>query len=122
MGRVEVLYNDQWGTVCDTAFSYNSANVLCRSLGYGTAVSITERAGYGRGIGEVWLSHVRCVGNERWLHDCQRLPWGSYVTICANHDGDVGVECNVPDIFYGQTAPVSILVFEELKALELVSL
>ena len=39
-GRVEICLNSVWGTICADHWSTESAMVVCRQLGYGTAGSM----------------------------------------------------------------------------------
>ncbi|NXA56745.1 DMBT1 protein, partial [Nothocercus julius] len=89
-GRVEVLHNDQWGTVCDDTWNLRNAKVVCRQLGCGTAVSTPAEAHFGKGSDPIWLDGVECTGTETTLSECHLNTWG--VHDCT-HEEDAGVVC-----------------------------
>lgn len=52
MGRLEVFYNNTWGTVCDDRFGYIDANVVCNMLNYTRPVCYVGYARFGQGSGK----------------------------------------------------------------------
>ena len=74
-GRVEVLHQGEWGTVCDDSFDMNDARVACRMMGMDGAVSFcsgNSRDHCRSGTGKTWLDDLECNGNENSLFDCRR--------------------------------------------------
>ena len=89
-GRIEVYYQNQWGTVCDDFFSLTDANVVCRQLGFGAATAALSFSAFGQGTGNIWLDNLGCSGTESCLGNCSHNGWG--VHNCA-HFEDAGVRC-----------------------------
>lgn len=98
-GRLEVLHNGQWGTVCDRQATFGIARIACRELGYREAVEIKTGAFFGEGSGPVWMEPRYACDKRpiriKTLSDCLEVPripgWGE--TDCT-HSTDLGVVCS----------------------------
>ncbi|XP_078535779.1 scavenger receptor cysteine-rich domain-containing group B protein [Lissotriton helveticus] len=89
-GRVEVMYQSTWGTVCDDDWDHSDALVVCRQVGCGAAIMATSLSFFGYGIGPIFLDNVDCDGTETDLSHCFNLGWGQHN--CGHHE-DAGVIC-----------------------------
>ena len=90
-GRVEILHNGQWGTICSDGWGMKNAKVACRQLGYPDAVRSLHYRQVPSGVGPIWLSYVNCNGTERNVSTCSHRGWGKHL---CSHIEDVGVECS----------------------------
>ncbi|XP_051523658.1 scavenger receptor cysteine-rich domain-containing group B protein [Myxocyprinus asiaticus] len=89
-GRVEVLHNGTWGTVCDDDWDMVDANVVCRQLDCGLAVAVGSSSRFGQGSGPILLDNVDCKGREMDLSQCGNQGWG--IHNCYHYE-DVAVTC-----------------------------
>ena len=97
-GRVEVIYNDEWGTVCDDYWSNGDGNVACTQMGYPGAERVFWNSHFGgaaRGT-KMWLDNLQCVGDEDDLLECRRRgspAVGEHNCSDRRHTEDAGVRC-----------------------------
>lgn len=80
-GRVEVLHNQQWGTVCNNGWDLADAHVVCREVGCGEALAIPKADTFGKATGPTWMDQVNCTGEEDSLAKCP--PKTMQVHSCA---------------------------------------
>ncbi|XP_075929494.1 neurotrypsin-like [Petromyzon marinus] len=90
-GRVEVLVDGRWGTVCDDGWGHREAAVVCRQLGYSGPAHAWPMAYFGEGEGPIHLHSVQCSGLEGSLHECVRSPGDPHD---CRHSEDAGVICD----------------------------
>ena len=99
MGRVEIQQEGFWHTVCSIGWEKHDADVVCHQLGYPEAVLEVGHGQFGVGSGPMWLTSIRCLGNESSLDQCVSAGWKLEPT-CWDHNG-AGVVCKMNNITGG---------------------
>ena len=90
-GRIEICFNNVWGTICRDLWDIRDARVACRQLGFPDVVRSTGSTAFGAGTGAIHLDNVMCTGNEARLEDCSHNGIGIHN---CNHFEDAGVVCS----------------------------
>ena len=90
-GRLLVLINGTFGSVCDDFFGLLEAQVACRQLNYTYAVRVASLAEFGIGDDSepIHFDNVICTGNERYLYECSHSTNHN-----CDHSEDVGIVCS----------------------------
>ena len=72
-GRVEVFYQGKWGKICRNQWDINDVKVVCRQLGFQSALAeFIAKDTKDENI-SVAMSNVACTGQESVLASCKRL-------------------------------------------------
>ena len=90
-GRVEVLYDNRWGTVCADGWGIEEAMTVCRQLNLGFAGRAVTNKKFGDTDLKVIMSGVKCRVDEISLYYCQHDNWAN--TTCSSEDKVAGVVC-----------------------------
>ena len=94
--------NGTWGGICDDEFGINDAHVVCRMLGYPSAIKAltdgTANVKYGPAPSgnSFVLEDLGCAGNETSIFDCPHD--GEWKSLCTA-DEIAGVQCNVGKLY-----------------------
>ncbi|XP_078510987.1 uncharacterized protein LOC144770383 isoform X2 [Lissotriton helveticus] len=117
-GRVEILYQNRWGPVCDDNWDTLRGGVVCRQLDCGVVLSAPGNAAFGFETDHFWLDDVDCNGSESKLSDCKAKPWGKHncqireaasavcsgdlakpnISLSGLRSGDLRLTCTVPPL------------------------
>ena len=92
-GRVEILYEGIWGTICHDGWDNNDARVVCQQLGFPRdgKHGAVGYAKFGQGVGPIWIESVACNGGESNIRLCGHYGFGVHN---CDHGDDAGVYCD----------------------------
>ncbi len=95
-GRVEILHNNVWGSICDDGMEsgatdgVNFTSVACTELGFNTTGSIDAYPSNYPGTDPIWLDEVSCTGSEATVSVCPADAWGEHD---CSHNEDTVLVC-----------------------------
>ncbi|XP_042873054.1 neurotrypsin-like isoform X2 [Penaeus japonicus] len=82
-GNIQIKVGSEWRWVCDDDFGFESADVLCRDLGFSGAETFSRNNRFGnsdhslrRSEPKFWLDKVSCSGREATFFDCPNTGLG----------------------------------------------
>ncbi|KFW75422.1 T-cell differentiation antigen CD6, partial [Manacus vitellinus] len=120
-GRVELEKQGIWGTVCDDGWDIPDADVVCRQLRCGHAVSVHGNSAFGRGHGPILRDELGwrlSGGRDGCAGRLEVFFRGTWSTVCDNtwYDPESAVLCRslgcgtpLQRLSFGHTLPGKML-------------
>ncbi|XP_025102838.1 deleted in malignant brain tumors 1 protein-like [Pomacea canaliculata] len=93
-GRLEIVYDGIWKTVCREKFGNNEAQVACRMLGFNSSKAIAVSSMFEAGSDAILPFHLKCKGNEASLMQCLKIKCSEFD---CTHLEDVEIICNAAE-------------------------
>ncbi|XP_045506497.1 lysyl oxidase homolog 2B-like [Colias croceus] len=84
-GRVEIYYNNTWGSICPDGWTLYETAAVCHHLALGFADQALQTDFFGSS--QIILSGVECEGNETNLFSCKHREFGD--VFCPGERGHV---------------------------------
>ncbi|XP_071804824.1 scavenger receptor cysteine-rich domain-containing protein DMBT1-like [Asterias amurensis] len=110
-GRVELFYGGQWGVLVSKSWSIEMANIVCRQLGYPSALNAWPGGHFGSRVEPVLLKILSCQGNEESIDKCDHQGWfNTHGSVRGMFNGarfDLGVTCSQKSEVYPQVRLVN---------------
>ena len=89
-GRVEIYYNNTWGTVCRNSWGSSDSNTVCRQLGYTGATRSYLSPFVDHQSTPIWMDRVGCGAYDICLGKCSFTGFGKNR---CRHSDDIFVNC-----------------------------
>ncbi|XP_050960025.1 deleted in malignant brain tumors 1 protein-like [Labeo rohita] len=101
-GRLQILHDQTWMSVCDAAFDQQDAEVVCRELDCGAPVQVLGAAAFDKGDNQMWTQEIQCRGNESFIRLCPTSH-----DIQCSQENSVGLICSETVRLVGGNSPCS---------------
>ena len=90
-GQVEVNISGRWRALCASHWSLANANVVCRQLSCGVAISTSRGPRFVEGGDQISTVRFHCSGAESFLWTCPVTALGG---LDCSHDNTASVICS----------------------------
>ncbi|PIK52434.1 putative soluble scavenger receptor cysteine-rich domain-containing protein SSC5D, partial [Apostichopus japonicus] len=92
-GRLEILHDQEWGSICDEEFTETEAVVACRELGFDfeSIVDSSDEYGWTDDL-PIHVIGINCTGRDK-LRECVNFETTTKGKMCY-HVEDVGLQCS----------------------------